>query len=187
MVDNIVAASSAELQPRETGAMMSPRGQAQTMVMIGQALRAWGLSVLTCVLLLVVWTVSQAALFGRWDSAWRNAMDVALGFGSVFAVVAATLHVPMFLALTILAPERLTRLVAALVGGALAPVVYLALAMAFNDEGPRTALEWVQYWLRNPWGFLAGIAPFALAGAVFGFAWVWRGNRVSHRRVEGAV
>jgi hypothetical protein len=157
------------------------------MAMIGRAVKAWGLSVLVCVALLFVWTLFQQALVGRWDSAGRHALDVALAFGSVFAVVAVTLHLPIFLILTIMTPQRITRTAAALMGGALAPVVYLALAMAFKEsDGPRTALESLQALMRDPVGFLAGAAPFALAGAVFGLAWVCPRHGVHDHRIKGA-
>jgi hypothetical protein len=157
------------------------------MAMIGRAVRAWGLSVLACVALLFLWGLAQHALVGRWDSAGRNALDVALAFGSVFAVVAATLHLPIFLILTIFAPQRVTRTVAVTVGAALAPVVYLAIAMAFNDsDGPRDVFEWIQYWERNPGALLGGAAPFAVAGALFGLAWVWPGLARPDRRFESA-
>jgi hypothetical protein len=157
------------------------------MAMIGRAVRAWGLSVLACVPLLFVWTLFQHALVGRWDSAGRTARDVSLAFGSVFAVVAATLHLPIFLILTILAPQRMTRTVAVTVGTALAPVVYLALSMAFKEsDGPRDAFEWIQYLGRNPGGLLGGVAPFAVAGALFGLAWVWPGLARPDRRLERA-
>jgi hypothetical protein len=146
---------------------------------MGRAIRAYVGSVLACAILLFVWTLGQHALSGRWDDAGRNAVDVALSFGGVFAVVAATLHVPIFLILTSVARESLTRPVAVLVGAVLAPAVYLALALAFREsEGPQTPFEWVHSWAGNPGGLLAGIAPFALAGAVFGLAWVWPGSRV---------
>jgi hypothetical protein len=155
------------------------------MAMIGRAVRAWGLSVLGCVALLFLWGLARHALLGRWDSAWRTALDVSLAFGSVFAVVAATLHLPMFLILTIFAPQRITRTVAVTVGTALAPVVYLAIAMAFNEsDGPRDVFEWMRYWGRHPGGLLAGVVPFALAGAVYGFAWVWPAMERPDRRVE---
>lgn len=146
---------------------------------MGRAIRAYVGSVLTCAVLLFAWTVARHALDGRWDTAGRNALDVALSFGGVFAVVAATLHVPLFLILTSVARAKLTRLVAVLIGAGLAPVVLLALALGFAEaEGPRTVGEGLQHWARNPIGFLAGVAPFALAGAVFGLAWVWPAPRV---------
>jgi len=158
------------------------------MAMIGRAVRAWGLSVLGCIALLFVWALAQHALVGRWHSAGRNALDVSLAFGSVFAVVAATLHLPIFLILTIFARQQMTRTVAVAVGAALAPVVYLAVAMVFNDsDGPGNVFEWLEYWGRNPWGMLVGAAPFALAGALYGFAWVWPGMARPDRRIERAV
>jgi hypothetical protein len=158
------------------------------MAMIGRAVRAWFLSVLACVALLFLWGLAQHALLGRWDSAGRTALDVSLAFGSVFAVVAATLHLPIFLILTIFAPQRVTRTVAMTVGAGLAPVVYLAIAMAFNEsDGPRNLFEWLRYWGRNPGNLLGGVLPFALAGALFGLAWVWRGMARPDRRVERAV
>jgi hypothetical protein len=153
--------------------------------MIGRAVRAWGLSVLGCIALLFVWALAQHALVGRWHSAGRNALDVSLAFGSVFAVVAATLHLPIFLILTIFARQQMTRTVAVTVGAALAPIVYLAVAMVFNDsDGPRNVFEWLRYWGRNPGGLLAGVVPFALAGAVYGFAWVWPAMARPDRPVE---
>ena len=101
------------------------------------------------------------------------------------AVVAATLHLPIFLILTIFAPQQMTRTVAVTIGAALAPVVYLAVAMVFNDsDGPQNVFEWLQYWGRNPLGMLLGAAPFALAGALYGWAWVWRGITRPDRRIE---
>ena len=145
------------------------------MTMIRQAVRAWGLSVLGCIILLFAWGLVQHALVGRWNSAGRNALDVSLAFGSVFAVVAATLHLPIFLILTIFARQQMTRTVAVAVGAALAPVVYLAVAMVFADfEGTPNVFDWLRDFGRNPWGVLAGAAPFAFAGALFGFAWVAR-------------
>ena len=142
--------------------------------------RAWFVSVLACALLLGASGILEAGISGRWDHASRNAIDRALAFGLIFAAVAATLHVPVFSILTGVAPQRVTRTRAVLAGAALAPPVSLVLAMAFGGSGgPQTSLEWVRYWLGNPAAFLAAVAPFAIAGGVFGLAWVGRGTRVT--------
>lgn len=145
-----------------------------------RAARAWVISVLACALLLAALIIVQGAWWGRLAQAPANAVDIALAFGAVFAAVAATLHLPVFLILSITAASRLTRGVAALIGAALAPVVYLGVAMAFREsEGPQTALAWTRYWAQNPAAFLGGVVPFAIAGAIFGLAWVWRGAPVT--------
>lgn len=145
-----------------------------------RVVRAWLISVVACALLLVAWVVIDAGLSGRGEHAWRNAIDRAGAFAAIFGAVAATLHVPIFLILNVLAAERLTRAVAVLVGAALAPAVTLALATAFGGStGPQTPLEWSRYWLDNPAAFLASVVPFAIAGGVFGLAWVGRRARVT--------
>jgi hypothetical protein len=145
--------------------------------------RAWLCSVLACAALLASWVVGVTALSGRWAHAAHNVADVTTAFGGIFAIVAAVIYVPVFLGISALAGERLTRFAAAGAGAALAVIPCLAIALTFREsEDPHTIAQWLEYWTSHPSEFAGGLLPYAASGAIFGFVW----RRGTVRRVERA-
>ena len=108
-----------------------------------KAARVWLMSVVACVCLLAAWVAASQLLVGRPSHAVHNMVDVSIAFGAVFAVTAAVLHVPVFIALSALLADPLRRTVAILVGVGLAPAAYLAVAWRFREsEDPQTIAAW---------------------------------------------
>jgi len=140
-----------------------------------KAARIWLASVVACVGVLAAWIAAAQLLAGRMSHVFHNMVDVSLAFGAVFAVVAAVVHVPVFIVLSALLADPLRRAVAILVGVGLAPAVFLAVGWRFREFEAANLPELV-----------SGSLPFAVAGAVFGMLWSRGPGRVS-RRVERAV
>ncbi len=154
-----------------------------------RAARVWLTSVVACVCLLAAWVAASQSLVGRPSHAVHNMLDVSIAFGAVFAVTAAVLHVPVFIALSVLFADPLRRTAAILVGAALAPAAHLAAAWRFREsEDPQTIAALVWYWARYIPELVIGSLPFALAGVVFGL--LWSGGLHGHgkaHRIERAV
>ncbi len=153
-----------------------------------RAARAWLTSVVACVCLLAAWVAASQLLVGRPSHVVHNMLDVSIAFGAVFAVTAAVLHVPVFLALSGLLVHPLRRTMAVLVGVGLAPAAYLAVAWRFRDaEDPHTVAAWAWYWAGHIPELVIGSLPFAVAGAVFGVLWSGAAHGRVGSRVEPAV
>jgi hypothetical protein len=85
------------------------------------------------------------------------------------------IYVPAFLATGWLLRRRLTPARAAVGGAVLAPLMLVVIALVFRESGdPKTiagmVVQLAQFWARNPAEFVLGSIPYAVAGAVFGFA-----------------
>jgi hypothetical protein len=144
------------------------------------AIRAWLGSVVACVVLLMAWVAVMQLLSGRMTHLVHNAVDVSIGFGGIFALTAAVVYVPTFVAVRAFLGRWPSRTTAALLGAALAPVAYLAIAWRFREsEGPQTLTALLQYWVLHLPEFAFGSLPFALAGAVFGILWSGGRHRAS--------
>jgi len=153
-----------------------------------KAARVWLTSVVACVCLFAAWVAVMQLLAGRPSHALHNMLDVSIAFGAVFAVTAAVLHVPVFMALSVLLADPLRRTAAILVGAALAPAAYLAVAWRFREsEGPQTIAALLRYWAGHVPELVIGSLPFALAGLVFGLLWSGAAHGRVGSRVERAV
>jgi hypothetical protein len=136
------------------------------------AFRAWLGSAAACVAVLAAWVAAGQLLTGRMTHLVHNVVDISIAFGGIFALTAAVLYVPVFAAVGAALPHHMTRRVGILMGIALAPAAYLAIAWRFREsEGPQTITAVVLYWVRHLPEFAFGILPFAIAGAVFGILW----------------
>jgi hypothetical protein len=123
-------------------------------------------------------------LSGRLEHLWKNALGLSLAFGSVFAFVAGLLYVPAFVVLSAVTGRLLTGVVAAVIGAALSPVVYLAVAWQFREaEDPQSVQAWILYWKSHLSEVIIGMLPFVGAGALFGWFWMWH-NSSRHQRVD---
>jgi hypothetical protein len=144
-------------------------------MMLLKAGRAWLASSMACASLLAAWVAVGQAVSGRWQYAWHNMMDIAVGFGGIFAVVAGVLYIPVFAALSLLLKQRFTRRMGIALGAMFAPTAYLAIAIWFREsQDPRTITGWAWYFLEHLPAFLFGSLPFVAAGAVFGLVWCAR-------------
>jgi hypothetical protein len=133
---------------------------------------AWLLATASCVALLAAWAASMQALTGRHEHLVHNTVDLALGFGLVFAVLAALWYVPVFWILTFVMRRVPGYTVSALTGAVFAPLALLSVAIRFQEsEGPNTVAQWISYWMTHPLPFITGALPFAGAGALFGYFW----------------
>jgi hypothetical protein len=133
------------------------------------AFRAWIVSVVVSGCAIAIWMFVTQATFGHFDHLLHNVIDVTLGFGGVFAVVAAVVHVPVFVALSRFMRERLTAWRAVLIGTLLAPVTSAAITFTYRgSEDPETLFAMLRQWLRFAPEVALGMIPFALGGAVFG-------------------
>ena len=155
----------------------------------GRAFRAWLISVIACVVLLLLWVAGQQVLHGRLGHLMHNMLDVSVAFSAVFAVVAVAVYIPVFGVLSALLRERFGRIAAAIVGACLAPTSYLAIVWRSHEaEDPQTLSAWLADWTRHLPEVAAGILPFAIAGIVFGL--LWSNGRQGHtatRRIERTV
>jgi hypothetical protein len=153
-----------------------------------RAARVWLASVVVCGGVLAAWVATAQLLTGRMSHAVHNMVDVSFAFGAVFALTAAVVHVPVFIALSGLLVHPLRRAVAVLVGVGLAPAAYLAVAWRFRDaEDPHTVAPWAWYWAGHIPDLVIGSLPFAAAGAVFGLLWSGAAHGRVSSRVERAV
>jgi hypothetical protein len=134
------------------------------------AFRAWIVSVLVSGCAIAIWMFATQATFGHFDHLLHNVIDVTLGFGGIFAIVAAVVHVPVFVALSRLQREWLTEWRAVLIGTLLAPVTSMAITFTYRgSEDPGTLFAMLRQWLRYAPEVALGMLPFAVGGAVFGF------------------
>jgi hypothetical protein len=139
---------------------------------VAGAFRAWLGSAVACVALLAAWVTAAQLLTGRMTHLAHNVVDVSIGFGGIFALTAAVLYVPVFAAVGAALHHHMTRAMGILIGIALAPAAYLAIAWRFRDsDSPQTITALVLYWVAHLPEFALGILPFAIAGALFGILW----------------
>jgi hypothetical protein len=153
-----------------------------------RAARVWLASVVVCGCVLAAWVATAQLLTGQMSHAVHNMVDVSFAFGAVFALTAAVVHVPVFIALSGLLVHPLRRAMAVFVGVGLAPAAYLAVAWRFREsEDPHTLATWAGYWAGHLPELVIGSLPFAVAGAVFGLLWSGAAHGRVGRRVERAV
>ena len=139
---------------------------------VSGAFRAWLGSAVACIALLAAWVTAGQLLTGRMTQLAHNVVDVSIAFGGIFALTAAVLYVPVFAAVGAALRHHMTRTMGILMGIALAPAVYLAIAWRFRDsDGPQTISALVLYWIAHLPEFAFGMLPFAIAGALFGILW----------------
>ena len=137
-----------------------------------KAARAWGLSVLAFMALLALWSVASHLATGRLSYLLHNTVDLALGFGAVFAVALALVHVPIFALTDAFRSRRLTRRAAAWLGAALAPCGYLMIAWRFGEfDGRHSIAQWLLYSAAQLPAVMLALLPYVLAGALFGVLW----------------
>jgi hypothetical protein len=142
-------------------------------------LRAWTLSVGTCIVLIAASVALTQTISGRRDHLLHNTLDVSIGVGLVFALIAALLYLPIFGVVAAGFRQQVTRMRAVGLGAALAPIAYLAVLWRFREsEDPQTLAAWVGYWARHP-EITVGVLPFVVAGAIFG--WIFSSTTTAHR------
>lgn len=146
-----------------------------------RALRAWALSVLTCVVTAIVAVNALEALVGRWPPTWHNIIDLTAAVTVVFAMTTALLFVPAFLLLGRIPwlsgkPRRM-----AIAGALLAPTIVIAFRVTFAEFGdPHTVMGWIRHFVSNP-GELGASIALAVPAAAFGLVFCRRGHPVTER------
>jgi hypothetical protein len=89
-----------------------------------------------------------------------------------FGVVALVACVPMFVLLRRVGLVPTGRRLAAIIGATTASLSAVILIVLLFGGGA-TVRELVRFWWANLGEFAGGVAPFAVAGAVFGVLWTW--------------
>ncbi len=130
---------------------------------LGIVVASW----LVCCGVFVVWII----LFkGSHQNIGDTLVMIGLFMGLPYLVSVLLVYTPILLAANKWLRAEHGRWWYGSLGAALFPVPSVLVAMLFRDgEDPATVWGWIRHWSNNPEEII-GFAPFAVAGAFFGYA-----------------